>query len=85
MSIFQTKAWWSTKVGANEEFDHNHLCLAELNPSEPNQSYIIIGSFSGFLRIYDPKRRNYKIEDLIYETDLKNPIIQIITGRFTTI
>lgn len=31
MSLFQTKEWWSCKVGEAEEFDANHLCIAELN------------------------------------------------------
>ena len=82
MSLFQNKEWWSLKVGENEEFDSNHLCIASLNPSNPSESYIILGSYQGKLRIYSPKFREYKIEDLLYEKDFQMPIIQVSVGKF---
>ena len=54
MSIFQNKEWWSTRVGENEEFDPNHLCVANIDNSE-NDETIIVGSYSGKLRLYKPK------------------------------
>ena len=31
MSIFQAKEWWSCNVGENEEFDHNSICIANID------------------------------------------------------
>ena len=43
---------------------------------------IITGSFSGYLRIYYPKSANYKIDDLILEQNLDDPILQLECGKF---
>ena len=82
MSLFQNKEWWGLKVGENEEFDAHHLCVAPLNPSNPNENYIILGSYQGKLRIFLPKFREYRIEDLLFEKDFQMPIIQVIIGKF---
>lgn len=82
MSLFQNKEWWSSKVGENEEFDSNHLCIASLNSSSPADSHIILGSFQGKLRIFSPKFREYKVEDLLFEKDFQMPIIQVSVGKF---
>lgn len=82
MSLFQNKEWWVTKVGENEEFDSNHLCVASLNQEKPSESHLIVGSFQGKLRIYSPKFREYRIEDLLFEKDFQMPIIQIVVGQF---
>jgi hypothetical protein len=31
MSIFQIKELWGTRVGNSEEFDHNSICLGNLD------------------------------------------------------
>jgi hypothetical protein len=54
MSIFQNKEWWSTKVGENEEFDPNHLCVANINNSDKLDQVIIVGSYQGKIRVYSP-------------------------------
>lgn len=82
MSLFQNKEWWNTKVGENEEFDTNHLFIASLDPSNPQESHVIVGSFQGKLRIYSPKFREYRIEDLLFEKDFQTPIIQVSVGYF---
>jgi Bardet-Biedl syndrome 9 protein len=51
MSIFQIKELWGTRVGANEEYDKNSVCL----DSSSGEVKIIIGSFEGYLRVYKPK------------------------------
>jgi len=43
---------------------------------------IVTGSFHGMLRVYFPHQREYKIEDLMLEQDLGEPILQVATGRF---
>jgi len=55
MSIFQNKEWWSTRVGENEEFDPNHLCVANIDNAQNATQKIIVGSYSGKLRVYKPE------------------------------
>ena len=61
MSIFQSKEWWSTKVGENEEFDPYHLSIANIDNEAIDKNKIVMGSFSGLLRVYQPARRSFKI------------------------
>ena len=82
MSLFQLKDWWSTKIGENEEFDGNHLATGHLNSDIPEENYIIIGSYLGYLRIYNPSEGNFKIEQLLFEKNFECPIIQILVGKF---
>ena len=82
MSLFETKEWWGTRVSETEEFDTNHLCIAPLNHANPDQQLIIIGSFSGFLRVFSPKQRKFRIEDLLMEHNFEAPIIQVGAGQF---
>ena len=82
MSIFQNKTWWSTKVGENEEFDPNHLCVCSINPKTPEDQVIIVGSFSGKIRVFKPQKRDFKLSDQLFAKDFKEPILQILCGRF---
>ena len=82
MSLFQSREWWGVRVSANEEFDEKHLWVENIDNAPGGQDKIIVGSFSGFLRIYQPERDNYSIEHLLYECDLGDPIMQIQGGNF---
>ena len=79
MSIFQAKEWWSTTVGENEEFDHNSICIANIDNDQTTfEDKIIIGSFEGKLRIFRPNRKKnnqYHVEDLIIEKNMGHPIL----------
>lgn len=44
---------------------------------------IVTGSFNGVLRVYYPRQRDYKIDDLMLEQSLDQPIIGLLAGRFT--
>eukprot|EP00434_Breviolum_minutum_P020724 symbB.v1.2.018277.t1/scaffold1453.1/size117824/7 len=82
MSLFQAREWWSTQVSEDEEFDVGCLCVANVD-NEPNgANKIITGSYQGMLRMYYPKQKEYKIEDLILESNMEAPILQIEAGRF---
>jgi len=82
MSLFQARDWWSVQGSEEEEFDVGCLCVANID-NEPNgANKIITGSFQGMLRMYYPKQKEYKIEDLILEHDMEAPILQIASGRF---
>lgn len=58
MSIFQAKEWWSATVGENEEFDHNSICLGNIdNDTTFKEDKIVVGSFEGKLRVFKPNRK----------------------------
>jgi Bardet-Biedl syndrome 9 protein len=44
---------------------------------------ILTGSLQGNLRIYLPKERDYKPEDLLLEQELEQAILQLEVGRFS--
>lgn len=46
MSIFQIKELWATTVGSSEEFDHNSVCLANVDNSSPVVNKIVVGNWS---------------------------------------
>lgn len=82
MSFFEAKEWWSTTISNNEEFDSNSICIDNIDNDHPPKNKIIISSFSGFLRIYEPHFGPYKSEDLLLEKFFDNPILQISSGNF---
>lgn len=43
---------------------------------------IITGSLQGNLRIYAPRERDYKPEDLLLELELDQAILQLALGKF---
>ena len=48
---------------------------------------VIVGSFNGILRIYQPrpaKGENFKAEDVMLEMQMQYPIIQLAAGRFVS-
>ena len=60
MSLFQLKEWWSTHISTSEEFDDRHLVITNIDNSseeKADKNKIVVGSFSGKLRIYSPHRR----------------------------
>lgn len=82
MSIFEAKEWWSTVISNKEEFDTNSISVDNIDNENPPKNKIIIGSFSGFLRIYEPHFGNFKSDDMLYEKFYENPILQVSTGNF---
>ncbi|KAK3082884.1 hypothetical protein FSP39_007920 [Pinctada imbricata] len=92
MSLFKARDWWSTTVGEAEEFDHGCLCVANIDNSNDELDKIIIGSYHGILRIFNPKPTKtedggwsgYKPEDVLLESALPNPILQIEAGKFVS-
>lgn len=82
MSLFQAREWWSAQAGQDEQFDVGCLCVANIDNEPGGVNKIITGSYQGMLRMYIPKQREYKIEDLILERDMEIPILQLGAGRF---
>ena len=80
MSIFQLEEWWATTAGSGEEFHTNSICVGNVDNSNPPVDKIVVGSFEGFIRIYSPRPRPFKIEDVVIEKDLQAPILQVDCG-----
>ncbi|XP_042330198.1 protein PTHB1 isoform X2 [Sceloporus undulatus] len=88
MSLFKAREWWSTVVGNDEEFDQGCLCVANVDNSSTEQDKIIVGSYMGFLRIYNPHPIKpgdaMQPEDLLLEVQLREPILQVEVGKFVS-
>ncbi|KAL8165600.1 UNVERIFIED_CONTAM: Protein PTHB1 [Gekko kuhli] len=88
MSLFKARDWWSTVVGNKEEFDQGCLCVANVDNSSSGQDKIIVGSYMGFLRIYNPHPAKpgdpVQAEELLLETQLREPVLQVEVGKFVS-
>lgn len=82
MSIFKTREWWSTSCGDGEEFDHGCLAVGNVDNAADGSIKIVTGSLSGTIRVYAPKTKEYGVDDLVLELELKLPILQIEIGKF---
>lgn len=82
MSVFQLQEWWSVKVGHDEEFDSACFAVGNVDNASPGTNKVVVGSIQGFLRIYNPTHPNFRIEDLVLEENLSQPILQVEIGRF---
>lgn len=65
MSLFKARDWWSTVVegedGREEECDAGCLAIANINNEKPAKEKIIVGGFSGNLRVFFPQVRYFNI------------------------
>uniref|UniRef100_A0A9L0J2A0 Bardet-Biedl syndrome 9 n=1 Tax=Equus asinus TaxID=9793 RepID=A0A9L0J2A0_EQUAS len=88
MSLFKARDWWSTVLGEKEEFDQGCLCLADVDNTGNGQDKIIVGSFMGYLRIFNPHPvktgEGTQAEDLLLEVHLRDPILQVEVGKFVS-
>ncbi|KAL4217063.1 Protein PTHB1 [Mactra antiquata] len=91
MSLFKCRDWWSTSVGEEEEFDLGCLCVTNIDNNPNELDKIIIGSYYGILRIFSPKPTRvdggwsgFKPEDVLLESSLQMPILQIEAGKFVS-
>lgn len=88
MSLFKAREWWSTSCGQEEGFDQASLCVSGLGNSGNETSMIIVGSHVGNIRVFCPnlptasEAPSYKPSDLLIETSLPHPVLQLHVGRF---
>ena len=94
MSLFKTRDFWSASCD-NDLFDLGCLRVANLGINKKKNNSIVIGSYNGFLRIYNPSEiesnenitdknnSSFKAHDLVCEQAFPAPIIQIEIGRFS--
>lgn len=88
MSLFKARDWWSITLGDKEEFDQGCLCLADIDNIGTGQDKIIVGSYMGYLRIFNPHPvktgDSAQAEDLLLEVYLQDPILQVEVGKFVS-
>ncbi|XP_066440592.1 protein PTHB1 isoform X2 [Eleutherodactylus coqui] len=88
MSLFKARDWWSATLGENEEFDQGCLSVADVDNRGSGQDKVIVGSYSGFLRIFSPHPSKAgdgaQPEDLLLEVQLRDPILQVEVGKFVS-
>uniref|UniRef100_A0A8C0FHF1 Bardet-Biedl syndrome 9 n=1 Tax=Bubo bubo TaxID=30461 RepID=A0A8C0FHF1_BUBBB len=88
MSLFKARDWWSTILGEKEEFDQGCMCVADVDNSGSGQDKIIVGSYMGYLRIFNPHPvkpgDGVQPEDLLLEVQLREPILQVEVGKFVS-
>ncbi|NWQ78369.1 PTHB1 protein, partial [Columbina picui] len=88
MSLFKARDWWSTILGEKEEFDQGCLCVGDVDNSGSGQDKIIVGSYMGYLRIFNPHPvkpgDGGQPEDLLLEVQLREPILQVEVGKFVS-
>jgi Bardet-Biedl syndrome 9 protein len=89
MSLFKARDLWSAQCGEDETFDQACIITANLGS---RYDKIIIGSHSGYLRIFQPsvvgleedKTIGYKPTDLLVEMQVPQPILQISVGKLVS-
>lgn len=82
MSVFELQEWWTVKLGDGEEFDRGSMVVGNIDNSDPPVDKILVGSFQGMLRMYFPSKAQYRVEDLVHEGPLHQPILQLALGKF---
>ncbi|KAG8246787.1 Protein PTHB1 [Homalodisca vitripennis] len=88
MSLFKSRELWSTFCGKEEQFDNGCMTVADIL----GQGFecIVVGSHSGFLRIFQPEAdsecdaEGYRPTDLLIETQLPQPVIQVAIGKLVS-
>ena len=81
MSLFRMREWWGTTPGANEEFGGGCVAVGNLDNAADGTMKIATGSFSGMLRLYAPREMNFRVEDVMLESELDAPILQLAAGH----
>ncbi|KAM7176735.1 protein PTHB1 isoform 2-T3 [Macrochelys suwanniensis] len=88
MSLFKARDWWSTALGEKEEFDQGCLCVADVDNSGSGQDKITVGSYMGYLRIFNPHPvkpgDGMQAEDLLLEVQLRDSVLQVEVGKFVS-
>lgn len=77
-----TLQWWTASPGAEEEFGPDCITVGNLDNDPSGLNKVATGSFSGILRLYYPRDRDYRVDDLMLESRLDIPIIQLASGGF---
>ena len=78
-------ATWLTAppaLGGVQEFDRGCMCVGNVDNHGSEALKIVVGSYNGMLRIFQPRQKEYNVQDLLLEQSLGEPILQVAIGRF---
>ena len=81
MSLFHTNEWWSHKPDQPSECSPSSLLCCNIDNDPSGSDKLVTASFSGHLRIFTPTQPG-RIENLLLEQQMDEPILQIEAGRF---
>ncbi|XP_076329618.1 protein PTHB1-like [Tachypleus tridentatus] len=92
MSLFKARDWWRVSCGSEEGFDKGCLCVANIDNSKDGADKIIVGSHGGALRVYSPhplrqedgSLSGFRPDELLLESQLHFPILQVASGCFVS-
>ena len=83
MSLFQIKDYWAHETAVEEECGYGCLIVSNIDNAANKMDKVICGSFNGILHIYSPSS-NYNAHDVLLETTLDSPILQLSSGRLVS-
>jgi Bardet-Biedl syndrome 9 protein len=81
-SLFKARDLWTVKLNQDEEVDRGCMALGNVDNDSSGQDKIIVGSFQGVLRVFNPKNKGFRPDDLLLEQQLEAPVLSILTGKF---
>lgn len=93
MSLFRVCHWWSIQTPETQpKFDTKSLHCCRLALNEFEKDYIIVGSHTGYLCVYQPKldppkddlEADFTPTSVILETKLPLPVLGIESGKFSS-
>ena len=58
------------------------MCVGNVSNDRSGDVQIVVGSYSGMLRVFQPRQRDYNVQDLLLEQSLGAPILHVAIGRF---
>eukprot|EP00730_Choanoeca_flexa_P006011 TRINITY_DN12067_c0_g1_i1.p1 TRINITY_DN12067_c0_g1~~TRINITY_DN12067_c0_g1_i1.p1 ORF type:complete len:803 (+),score=172.33 TRINITY_DN12067_c0_g1_i1:961-3369(+) len=83
MSLFQTKEWWSTTVGSSGTYSQTPLLVGNVDNESPSQDKIVVGTLAGDLKVYHPQQRESQDADVLLDTNVGAPVLQLALGDFS--
>eukprot|EP00998_Keelungia_sp_KM082_P012888 NODE_92_length_2703_cov_43.368401_g88_i0.p1 GENE.NODE_92_length_2703_cov_43.368401_g88_i0~~NODE_92_length_2703_cov_43.368401_g88_i0.p1 ORF type:complete len:885 (+),score=212.26 NODE_92_length_2703_cov_43.368401_g88_i0:82-2655(+) len=86
-SLFKLRDLWSTALKQRsvegqppEEFDKKCMVVGNVDNDGSGADKIVVGSFSGVLRVFHPRQKGFKADDMLFEQELDQPILQLEMG-----
>lgn len=93
MSLFKVVSWWNAQCSElSKKYDSASLHCCRLGLEDNEKDYVVVGSHSGHLSIFRPSSEmledgtlaGFTPNSLVLEVKLSQPVIGIISGKFTT-
>lgn len=69
-------------MGSPEELHCSSLLVGNVDNCPSGQAKVVVGSLQGHLRVYLPRRPEFRVEDLLLEEQLPGAILQLALGSF---